>query len=328
MATRVLSGNAAEGEETRLRELVQSNPEFQVLYDQYARYWQSGQETAAPTVEAALERAWQKIHAGETPAGESPADVPVVPIRRINKWYWVAAATVAGLLLVAGWLMQARQSALPEMLVSYNPRGVRSTIALPDGSKVWLSGDSRLEYPAAFTGNLRELKLEGEAFFDVFKNKEKPFVIHLQSGDVRVLGTSFNIESYAADEAITTSVATGKVAFVPAARAYRDSIFLTPGLKVTYTPGNDQVSVTATNAAADRAWTEGILVFAAEELSAITRKLERFYGRKIVFRDEKFRRFRYTGTFSNSSAEEILHFLSRTKAFPITISDTAILIGK
>ncbi len=321
LATRVLSGNAEAGEEQELRSLIQAHPELREIYEQYTRYWQADREASSSAVEAALARTWEKIHT-ETTVQEQPA------IRSFRRIYQIAAAAaVAGILLLAGWLYRSGKNDRPEMLVSHNPRGVRSTISLPDGTRVWLGGDSRLEYPAAFTGNKRELKLEGEAFFEVFHNREKPFVVHLRSGDVRVLGTSFNIRSYLGDSEMFTSVSTGKVAFVPAARQYRDSVFLTPGRKLRYLPASDESTVSETDAFADRAWTEGTLVFTAEPLADITLRLERFYGRKIVFRDEKYRKYRYTGTFRNSTPEQIIHYLSRTKAFPYTISDTAILIG-
>jgi transmembrane sensor len=89
--------------------------------------------------------------------------------------------------------------------------GLRSTIYLPDGSVVWLKPGGRLEYPATFTGHLREVSLTGEAFFDVAKDAERPFIIHAENFTTQVLGTTFNIKAYGNEDAAEVVVVTGKV---------------------------------------------------------------------------------------------------------------------
>jgi transmembrane sensor len=89
--------------------------------------------------------------------------------------------------------------------------GERKSIKLSDGTKIWLSPSSSLEYPDQLTGNLREVKLEGEAFFEVAKDKKHPFIIHSDRMDTRVVGTSFNIQSYKQQLAYTVTVVTGIV---------------------------------------------------------------------------------------------------------------------
>ena len=112
-----------------------------------------------------------------------------------------------------------------------NAKGVKSTIELADGSKIWLNADSKVQYPALFNGSTREVYLNGEAFFDIAKNPSKPFIIHLSNGTVRVLGTSFNIKAYDNEPVVETSVATGKVAFIPKLKNNQraDTVFLTAG---------------------------------------------------------------------------------------------------
>ena len=86
-----------------------------------------------------------------------------------------------------------------------------STVYLSDGSIVWLKGESRLEYPERFTGNIREVRLTGEAFFDVAKDKSRPFIIYSTHFTTRVLGTTFNIKAYEKDESQEVEVVSGKV---------------------------------------------------------------------------------------------------------------------
>ena len=93
-----------------------------------------------------------------------------------------------------------------------SPKGKRSLLTLPDGTRVWLNADTRLEYPDDFSGRaMREVFLEGEAFFDVVENKHQPFIVRTSSLSVKVLGTAFNVKSYDSDETIETTLVRGKV---------------------------------------------------------------------------------------------------------------------
>ena len=101
------------------------------------------------------------------------------------------------------------------MPVTYNtlstPRGGQYQLVLPDGSKVWLNASSSLHFPTAFTGKNREVELTGEAYFEVAKNKEKPFHVKVNDMQVEVLGTHFNINAYEDENAIRTSLLEGSV---------------------------------------------------------------------------------------------------------------------
>ena len=320
LVTRVLSGNYEAGEKELLHQQMAEHKELALLYEQYRRYWESGNNNAGADVEAALARTWSRID-----TEEDAEDIVYMPSRSRGVW-WASAAAVLVLLLAGWWLFRAPQEAGPQMLEAYNPKGVRSQIVLPDGSKVWLSADSRLRYPAVFADSKRDIHLEGEAFFDVAPNPSRPFEVHLQKGSVRVLGTSFNIRSYDKDALVTTSVATGKVAFLGDNTTANN--VLTTGRKAVYNKETHEVELMDTDPLLDKGWIEGTLVFRSENLESVALTLERYYGKKIVFLDDKPRTFRFTGTFLNKSQTDILHYLSKTKPFSFTVSDSAILIGR
>jgi ferric-dicitrate binding protein FerR (iron transport regulator) len=325
LVTKVLSGNALPGDEVLLQNTLANHPEFQPLYDQYKRYWQQQNVSQSADVEKALAATWQKIQQAAT------ATVPVTeaPVRRLFYMKRIAvAAALLGVMVTAAWfLFPARRQPAVEWVETYNPKGTRSSIVLPDGSKVWLAADSRLKYPKTFATNRRDLYLEGEAFFEVTRNPQKPFVVKLEAGAVRVLGTSFDIKAYKTHHEIITSVATGKVAFIPDHNT-NDTFFLTPNRKSVYNINTRKTDVLETDALADKAWIDGTLLFDAVTLGEIAVTLERYYGKEVVFRDERLKAFRYTGTFANSSPAEILHHLSKTKAFTYTVSDSLIVIGQ
>jgi ferric-dicitrate binding protein FerR (iron transport regulator) len=324
LVTRVLSGNDDAGEKELLQQQVAKHKELALLYEQYKRYWESGKSNAGADVEAALARTWSMIGAGEKMEEETEGTV-YMPSRSMRV-RWAAAAAVLVILLAGWWLFRTPQDASPQMMEAYNPKGIRSQIVLPDGSKVWLSADSRLRYPAVFAEGKRDIQLEGEAFFDVVQNPSRPFEVYLQKGSVRVLGTSFNIRSYKEDMLVTTSVATGKVAFRGDDKTISNE--LTTGRKAIYNKETQELELMDTDPLLDKGWIDGTLVFRSENLESVARTLERYYGKKIVFLDDKPRKFRFTGTFLNKSQTEILQYLSKTKPFSFTVSDSAILIGR
>ncbi|MES2060730.1 MAG: FecR domain-containing protein [Bacteroidota bacterium] len=166
-----------------------------------------------------------------------------------------------------------------------NPYGQRSKIILPDSSEVFLGAGSKLTIPEKFTGNLREISLQGEAFFQVTKNPKKPFIIHTGTVQTRVLGTSFKIEAFK-NKPLTVAVVTGKVRVDDyTGNTHTSLAVLTPGQKVTYTNGQ---AIAGKAAIEDtRAWTDGRQVFNQQALNDITDVLERWYNIKIEYKTAK-----------------------------------------
>jgi ferric-dicitrate binding protein FerR (iron transport regulator) len=165
----------------------------------------------------------------------------------------------------------------------------------------------------------------------VAKNPSRPFIIHLANGTVRVLGTSFNIRAYDSEKIVETSVATGRVAFIPKYQKHRqkqDTLFVTPNNKVRYLLEEDTANVLTTIAAEDKAWTEGKLIFKARTLEEIAIDLERYFGKKVRFIDEDARSYRLTGSFQDNSLDEIMYYLAKSKDFNYKITNSELLIGR
>ena len=193
-----------------------------------------------------------------------------------------------------------------------------------------VNADSKLTYPEVFSNGTHEVYLEGEAFFDVASNPGKPFIIHLTKGNVKVLGTSFNIRAYS-NEPIQTSVKTGKVAFIPAwdgTGKVPDTIYITPDEKVTYERTGGNIKKEVTSAEDDQAWTEGRLVFRDMTLEDISLELERTFGKKVSFTEDAPRFYRLTGNFQNNNLQEIMYYLARSKAFHYDLTDTTLVISQ
>lgn len=157
--------------------------------------------------------------------------------------------------------------------VSYNtmstPRGGQYQLILPDGSKVWLNAESSITYPIAFTNEERRVKIAGEVYFEVAKDKKKPFRVETNDAEVEVLGTQFNIKAYAGDGPTKTSLLEGSVKI--------NKQILKPG--EAFINGR----IVATDIEQDVAWKNGIFNFNNQNLSQVMLQLARWYDLEVVY---------------------------------------------
>lgn len=156
------------------------------------------------------------------------------------------------------------------------PRGGQYKLILPDSTTVWLNADSRLVYPLAFTGKERVVTLEGEAYFSVAHNSRQPFVVHHDGLQVRVLGTEFNLKSYA-DEPLQTTLVSGSVDV--RIDDQQQPVRLRPGNQFSLQGG--QYTVTDVNTLSYTGWKDGIFYFHHLQLDDVLRQLERWYDVSI-----------------------------------------------
>lgn len=330
LTIRSLSGEATAEELKELEALLASDAHALARYRLLQQFWNQHDAVSQPAVEENLQKVLTQLQLSPQEAMHEEAEV--VPIRK-NWWKRMAVAAAFIIISSAAYWFIARHetSALSgELVEKHNARGTKSTIELTDGSKIWLNADSKIKYPEVFAGNTREVYLNGEAFFEVAKNPAKPFIIHLANGTIQVLGTSFNVRAYDDEKVVETSVATGKVAFIPKYQKRiqkQDTLLITPNNKVRYSLDEDQANVLPTAAAEDKAWTEGKLIFKALTLQEIAIELERHFGKKVTFVDDDPKSFRLTGSFQNNSLDEIMYYLSKSKEFKYKITNSELLIG-
>jgi len=169
--------------------------------------------------------------------------------------------------------------------VSYNtmttPKGRKFRLQLPDGTLVWMNAASKLRFPTAFTGTDRTVELSGEAYFEVAQQPNRPFRIRLADDTyIAVLGTSFNVNAYADEANISTTLLQGAV------RVQRNNIaqLLKPGQQMQLDPrGNNFTIVNNVDTASVMAWKNGILNFQDKKLTAVMRLLERWYDIEVVY---------------------------------------------
>lgn len=157
------------------------------------------------------------------------------------------------------------------------PNGRQFMMVLPDGSKVWLNAQSSIHYPVAFTGKERRVEVSGEAYFEIEKNNNQPFIISVAGGkaDIAVLGTRFNVNAYEDESAINTTLLDGAVNVSNRS----ETKLLKPGYTARLT---DHFQVTAANVDKVMAWKNGAFDFDGASLPAVMRQLSRWYDIEVV----------------------------------------------
>lgn len=196
----------------------------------------------------------------------------------------------------------------------YVPKGEHRVIHLHDGTKVALNSNSTFTYPSSFSNKTRVVYLKGEAFFDVVKNPERPFIVKLPSEmKVKVLGTSFNIKAYPEDTKTVTSLFTGKVELI-----YKNKVeirnMLYPGYKANFQKSIKKMTITQENAIEEAiSWKKGTLLFKKETLNNIINELNRFYNTEIEITDQELNNIIYTASFKKGTElKDVMKYLEIT----------------
>nr|WP_305121106.1 FecR domain-containing protein [Pedobacter xinjiangensis] len=183
------------------------------------------------------------------------------------------------------------------------PKGGEYQVILPDGTKVWLNSASVLTFPARFTLKNRSVKLIGEAYFEVAKDKQRPFQVNLGRTTVEVLGTHFNIAAYHDDPEIKTTLLEGSVKI----SGFSKKVVLQPGEQASV--ANDDISVSHPKLTEVMAWKNGYFSFNNEDIKSIMKKVSRWYDVDVEFVGNISSQ-QFGGTFNRSkTVEELLAHL-------------------
>lgn len=214
------------------------------------------------------------------------------------------------------------------MLTASTPRGGTYHVTLPDGTVVWLNAASTLKFPSTFNKQTeRRVELTGEAYFEVFKNKEQPFIVHSQNQDIRVLGTRFNVENYPGESFCRTSLVEGSVQLsrnLSGPGAQR--VVLIPGQEALLT--NSTLDVEAADVNAAIAWTKGDFVFSKEDLTSIMKKLARWYDIEVEYQDAP-QHLRFDAIISRSkNLSAILQTMQITGKVKFKIDGRKVIVTK
>ena len=238
------------------------------------------------------------------------------------------------------------------------PIGSKSFVVLADSTKVWLNAGAKFRYPSNFLKNTREVFLEGEAFFDVSKNKDMPFFVNMSGVSIKVLGTQFNVKAYADEKSIAATLVEGSIEVVglKSDKENEKDLLLKPGQKLilskdkkTYQLSQlSQQNATSENISQEKApvkitnakvitlqdtepeisWRDDKLIFHKERFEDVKIKFERWYGVTIDVQDPEILNYRFTGTFDEETFEQALMALRKAAKFDYMIKKKHVTIKR
>ena len=308
-----LEKTASPEEIRQLREWIALSEENADYFQEIRNIW----EVATPTVDPekidtgkALAQVKSRIHA--------TSQVPAKKTRFITYCQRIAAILLLPAIIAIVALMMKKDHQEP--LIAYNevtaPYGMVSSLTLPDSSKVWLNAGSTLKYPAAFTSNVREVEMSGEAYFEVHADKEHPFIVNTGDLKVTATGTAFNICSFAKAQEEVITLVTGKVAV-----SQENNIkHLLPGQQLNYQRASKSMEITDIDTYKYISWKDGILAFRDDPLKSIFNRLEQVYQVRFILKDTSINQFTYRATFKGETLDEILDYMGMS--IPITFRTT------
>lgn len=360
LIARKLSGEATAEEIEQLNDVLRNNPHAQVTYEALSSFWEHPvqEKTPANIDEIFNTHLLSVIKEDEiNPADELLFSKP----KRIWHYRWFQAAAVVtgltGLLMLFLLAPKTKSEELATGTVKETAKeiltanGTKTNTILPDGSKVWLNSGSKLIYKT-FSNSLREVVLEGEAYFDVIKDPSRPFIVHTDVIDIRVLGTAFNVKSYPNEKKAEASLIRGLIEVTRLDKSDK-KVLLHPNEKITIlkkaTPELVQKSdneydlkikpsetykITGftysktDNSVIETSWRENKLAFEDMRFDELAPQLERWYGVKIVFADESLRRIQFRGSFVNETVTQALDALKLNGDFNYKTTNNEIEIYK
>ncbi|WP_278625998.1 FecR family protein [Parabacteroides gordonii] len=208
---------------------------------------------------------------------------------------------VAAMIVVAfglGYFWQSEKTERPIAMQTISvPAGQCVNVTLPDGSNIWLNAQTTIQYPVSFNKENRQVKLDGEAYFDVAKDSKRPFIVNTKECSVEVLGTKFNIDAYSSRDKFETVLMEGSVK-VSMLDDPTQAVSLKPNNKV-YRSNGKLLTQKVSNYERYR-WKEGLICFVDEPFKVVMEDFEKFYGLTIVVNNQKVTQYLYTGKFKQT----------------------------
>ncbi len=311
-------GEINQADELVLQEWLNVSSENQNHFAEMQKLWDAGLEDEhfEPNVEMAWNKVSKNIGLNET---KRVGKVVQMPSRTNQLLYRIAASIV--ILLGVTWIYTSKFSE-PEMLKFATLANEQKELILPDNSKVFLNANTSIEYPEDFKGNTREIKLEGEAFFEITKDASHPFIIHTANAYTKVLGTSFNILARKNSDQIVVSVKTGKV---EVGLDEQHNVQLEPGYTAKVNLGNKEVEKLVTPSENYLSWKTKEIVFSDVTIAEVISFMETYYDVNVDANTEILE-CHFTGKFNNPSLTELLNVLELSNGIQVEMKEKEIIL--
>ncbi len=317
---RYLSNECSEEENKTVETWLASNPENKQLMKLMETVWQVEE---IPVQSSDIKRLWDEVaeKSGISAAMEDPMDIaegkikslPYIQSRVFQILRYAAILLIITLLpyfIYNGFSIPSWIQSKPELIIVNVKKGDRQQIRLSDGSTIVLDAGSTLKYPERFDNDNREVFLNGEGFFEVTPNPEKPFFVHAGDALVQVLGTKFNVRAWQKYKRVQVAVAGGKVSLNSVNGAIKDEVILTSGLS-SIVPENGMPSQPQMiDIEKHLGWMHNEVIFDNTPLHVILFQLERWYDLQFELADSSYGKEHLTLHIQSTSIKDILELIA------------------
>lgn len=355
LLARRTAGEMLPEEAEELDRLMQEHPDASFVAEVLQYGWSDKfRPYGKPEAERLMAQHKERLAAAEA-LKERAVDGIELAIEKSNtvRWLWysgVAAAVVLAFFATWKFAFQHKHHQDTDTVhfakATSTPKGKKTRLNLPDGSTVWLNASSTLEYENTFSGTTRNVRLSGEAYFEIAKDSNRPFFVHTNAFKLRVLGTGFNVRAYPDEDSATASLVHGSVEVIAAVSEER--IMLKPNEQVILPSGAAEkkgVSTTANlvseigtavqsrsmmttiqdSILVETAWKNNTIAFKKMPLERVAVMLENWFNVVIRFRKVERKTLLFTGVFKGESLNGILETLEATGSFHYTMDKEGII---
>jgi transmembrane sensor len=320
LAVRYITGSASEAERTSFDSWLNATDNHRNQFDAFRAYWDIA-GSSYDDYEPDLLFGWENV-------SRETVHKKVVPFRQksVSIQFMRIAAVI--LLLLAGWYggrLVINKVGLPEsQLFVYSTADMLKKLQLADGSVVWLNKNSVLRIPANFNQKKRSVVLEGEAYFEVAKNTDIPYIIKANQTVTEVVGTSFNVRAQNGENKVRVTVYSGLVTFYPADDKKAAEV-LRAGDRGIYKTDSKEFWKEKTYVPNDLAWKTGTLRFKNTPLAEVCEMLSEYYNTNVEASPEISNSKHFTGNFQRASLNEILDIIELTLDIEFVKKDNRML---
>jgi transmembrane sensor len=312
LITRYFAGEVSPGEIQLLSGWIKENDENLKLFNDYRKAWDLVEQSIADK-KIDLDDEWSALgeKMKETGSFSQTRVIPLVPEggnRGTRNIWWRMAASILVIFALAAVLVYYYSR--PQMIILTADSGAIEKV-LPDGSIITLNKGATIEYPEKFRGKSRQVKLSGEAYFQVVHDKTRPFIVSGENVKVEVLGTTFNVNTQTQEGNLSVILTTGKVSLYFADRS-SDKIILLPGEKAEVATESHMIIKKVNTDQNYLAWKTGHIVFDNVPLREIINTLNSVFHSNVVLSDAGLGNCRVTATFDHQSITSVLNVLKGT----------------
>jgi len=339
------SGHLSAEDSKILNNWLEKSEVNKLLFDQLSDVWQSVNLIKYHD-KIDIEKAWEEIQVQLNRNANSGKQI-------WKKWTKVAAIFILAFVLGGTghyFLSQNPEPNQPPLFVEYvAPLGSRSFMKLADGSKIWLNAGTTLSYKNTFGNNHREVNLSGEAFFEIAKNPDIPFVVQTSDINITALGTQFNVKAYAEEKTIETTLIEGSVQLEGNKFKLAENVILKGKEKAVFTKQNrtldiadenqpstenetepKQISelriITTIEPGPDISWKDERWIINNEKLGSLSKKLERRFAVNFIFDNELLKDYSFGGTLEDETLEQVLDAICSSSPIKYLIEGKTVYI--